>query len=227
MTSEILIDDLEIVSDRDTRRLYELNIIEAIEREKRIKRDKDDIKRFSVGLTSEIIDEIDSIENELDCSGEKIRSASIIHGISVIQHVFGGVLKEMRNMQITLINCNISEVMNIASSANNSVYEMPKYSKKKSITIPKEITGAVSKIEKPLFLDSTKVYRMCMIYSMYTRPNVIPVRKNYLELQIDQFEKHIRSQYYFFDMLESMIEKMKSKEFDEKHINEEFKSMYK
>ena len=117
MTSEILIDDLEIVSDRDTRRLYELNIIEAIEREKRIKRDKDDIKRFSVGLTSEIIDEIDSIENELDCSGEKIRSASIIHGLSIIQRVFGGVLKEMRNMQITLINCNISEVMNIASSA--------------------------------------------------------------------------------------------------------------
>ena len=100
--------ELELISAHDDRKLYELDIFEAIDREKHIRRDKDDVSRFSVGLYSQLADEIDSIENKKSCSEELIRSTSVSHGLSIISFRLGDVITEIGNMVMKKFPLHIS-----------------------------------------------------------------------------------------------------------------------
>jgi hypothetical protein len=205
------------ISSND-RRVYELDVYDAINRESGIRRDKEDVVRFKVSLDKHLTNEIDSIGDVVECSEEKIRSALVMHGLSIIQFHFGEAIKEIGRLRIELINCNISEIQDKAGSLNETIYERQTNVKRRNVTIPKEIAGAVNKVCKPMFLDSTTFYQICMAFSLFTRHDMIPLRKKHFEKQVDAFLIHIRSQYILFKGLHNMIEVY--------HNNEEFKSMF-
>lgn len=209
-------DDLGVVSGHDDRKLYELDIFEAIEREKNIRRDKDDVKRFSVGLYNQLTDEIDSIEDRTNYSEELIRSTSISHGLSIISFCLGDVITEIGKIRIELVNCDVDEIRDRVSSLNTVVYERQVNAKRRSVTIPKNVTGSLNKIAKIMFLDSSTFYQVCMAYSMYTRPDIIQGRKTYFGKQRNKFVVHARSQYILFKGLECMLEESRTDEFKSK-----------
>ena len=188
----------ELVSVRDDRKLYELDIYEAIEREKSIRRDKDDVVRFAVSLDVQLTDEIDSIEDKLNCSEEMIRNVLIMHGLSIIQRKLRKAIKEIGRMRVLLINCDNSGIRSRASSANNALYERQVNVKRRNVTIPKNVTGSVDKISKIMFMDSMTFYQVCMAFSLFTRDDIIPDRKTYFGERRKFFVSHVRGQYEQF-----------------------------
>ena len=214
----IELDDLEVMSGWDNRKIYELDVYEAIERERQIRRDKDDVKRFKVGLDNQLINEFDSIVDKLGYSEEKIRSAVIIHGLSIIQYIFGKTIDKLNKVRIMLINCDMDGIHDRASSLNTVLYERQVNVKRRNITIPNKITGTVEKICKPLFLDSMTFYQVCMAYSLFTRNDMIPIRRKHFERQINKFVDHVRGQRILFKGLSVMAEEYKSEDL-RKEIN--------
>lgn len=205
--------ELELFSAYDDRKLYELDIFEAIEREKHIRRDKDDVKRFSVGLYNHLTDEIDSIEDKKNYSEELIRSTLITHGLSIINWKLGSTIDEIGNMRMELVNCDVDEIRDRVSSLNTVVYERQLNAKRRSVTIPKNVTGSLNKIAKIMFLDSSTFYQVCMAYSLYTRPCIIQGRKAHFGEQRNKFVVHARSQYILFKGMKYMLEESCTDEF--------------
>ena len=198
IAGERMYNEDELVSVGDNKKLYELDIYEAIKREKSIRRDKDDVVRFAVSLDVQLTDEIDSIEDKLNCSEEMIRNVLIMHGLSIIQRKLGKAIKEIMRLRVLLINCNNSRIRSRASSANNAIYERQINAKRRSVTIPKNVTGAVNKISKAMFMDSMTFYQVCMAFSLFTRDDMIPDRKAYFDERRKYFISHVRGQYEQF-----------------------------
>lgn len=193
-------DDLETVTAYDGRKLYELDIFESIEREKmtRAARNKEDVVRFSVGLDGYSVDEIDSIGSTIRGGEELIRSASILHGLSIVRNAFGKVIDEIDRMRILLINCDVREVRSKASSANTAIYEKLSSVKRRSVTIPLNVVGSVNKVSRTLFMDNSLIYQSCMEFSFSTRGDILSDRKAYFDGRRDTFASHVLGQYCLF-----------------------------
>ena len=187
-------DDEELVDVGDNRKLYELDVFEAIEREKHIRRDKDDVARFSIGVVKEVSDEIDSIRNKERYSSEKIVSSTIIHGISLMQFINGDDFSLMYDVQARLIDCDIEFLCDMVSSSNKSTYKIKNYPKRKSVVLPYRVLGAISNVNDVLFSDSGTMYQICMMYSMATRNDMVKRRKANFLKNVELFEDHVKNQ---------------------------------
>jgi hypothetical protein len=73
---------------RNDLKLCEVGMGEAITREKLMHRNNDDVRRFSVRIISEIIDEFDVIAAETGDSLTKIASGVVLHGLSIMWDIF-------------------------------------------------------------------------------------------------------------------------------------------
>ena len=220
-------EELELVSAYDDRKLYELNIFDAIEREKHMRRDKEDVVRFSTGVVKEVSDEIDSIRNKKKYSSEKIASSAIIHGVSLVQHIHGEKLSEMNVIQARLIDCESEFLCDMVSSSNESTYKIKNYPRRKSVVLPHGVLGAVSSINDVLFSDSGTLYQVCIAHSMYTHIGMVRRRKTKLLDIIKSFETHVDNNYDRFESANIVLDTKDFGVHEENVIMNEFLSVYK
>jgi hypothetical protein len=197
---------IDILSDSDER-LYEIDVLQAIDREFGITRDVDDMIRFSLSIDKLIVDELAYAMRDVVGGSEKARSATVMHGMSIINKKYRDMLTMINDMQVKLMDCDIPEVRDLASNANVSIYGEMMSSRRTKVSIPKNVAGAVSDLASSLFLKDTSVfYRMCMMYSLYTRDGIHAENKRQLEFRMDQFIQHLRKQCVLFSSLNGFVD---------------------
>lgn len=199
----------------DNRKLYELDVDEAIERENNTRRNKDDVSKVSVGMIDEIVIGVDSMKNETGYSAVRVASGMLIHGASIIQRQYGDISKKLENDRCQLIDCSDVDIKRLASSSNSSTYNIAGHSIRRSVVLPQWVTGFVSDLHTTLFLDRTTLYQLCMIHSMLTKKNVSSGDKLGFVKHVSAFYTHIRTQCKLFGGLKYSLDNFDRKNFDD------------
>lgn len=195
-----------------------LDIFGAIEHEHRIRRDVRSVKRFSAGLDSKLLDELDSIENVVGYSGEFVRSTAILYGALIIRKSLGKAIDDIDTMRMKMLECDVDEIRNITSSLSRVIYNKIPNHMRQTVRVPKDVVMIMNKISKAVSIDFTTLCKVCMMYSLSTRADVVESRKEYFDYHTAMFVAHVRSQYILFKGQEHMLDKVVN--------TEEFKSMF-
>jgi hypothetical protein len=187
---------------RDGLKLHEVDIHEAIRREKLVSRDKDDVVRFSVNVTSDMISEFDRISSITGYSATKITSGALIHGLSVVWDLFEKFIVDIEKVRMKLV-CNENESVGmLVNSMNRSMYSVPGSVVRKTVVVPEWVTGHASKIAKTLFVDNSTMYQVCMAYSICTMDDMVGYRKDNIDEIVNRFFLHVGGQDCLFQSLD-------------------------
>jgi len=195
------IDDLELVSDRDKRRLYELDAIEAIKRVSLKSYAKDELVHYSYSLSADVLDDIADIRRNTGLSETKIYRGLNALGASIIQHNYDKCANEFDDLAGKLNRIKgMPYIKTIASQASDTpLVHVTTYPVKKNTRFIKWSSAYLRSFGEKMLINNSDMIRIAFCFSLNTWSDVI--NGDVYEKEIINFDDFVMNKLLVFKII--------------------------
>ena len=205
------IDDLELVSDRDERRLYELNVFEAIKRVSLKTYSKDELFHTSHSVSAEIANDIADIRRKTSWTESKIYRGSVALGSSLIQRSYDKKSKVIDELAGKISRMDVPYIRREASQENRgTIIHSTNHPMKKNNRFVRWSVIYLDMFGQRTFIVLRDMIRISLCFSLNTWDDAI--NRDVYEKEIESFEDYINNKLFVFEAICEKYERDNIKE---------------
>ena len=193
------VDDLEVMSGWDNRKIYELGVYEAIERVSLKSYTKDELFHLSYKVSAAISDDISNIRRKTELSESKICRGIVAHGASIIQHNYDKIARDF-DMFAGKLN-NIKEmpyIRRLASNVSVTTFDhSTEYNIKKNTRLVDWAVIYLGEFGGKIFVRKDEMIKSAFCFSLCTMDNSLNI--DLYEKEIKNFDDYMTNKLFIFE----------------------------